>query len=445
MKKSFYILFLIFFIISTILPAFSQLTGEEITAVDTDGDGTPDISDPDPEVNVEVELVESIPLETNLDMPDVRNAHEVWLEMIEGAEKTLDIAQFYIANKEGELMEDILDAIISAAERGVTVRVILEQKMIDTYPESVKVLQDCEKISLGIYDIKNLTGGINHAKYFIVDGEEVFVGSQNMDWRALNHIHEVGLRIKSRAIAKTLERIFEADWKFCKGENVYGEEIIDRDKDGIGDEDDPSPQVPTWEKYPGENVEYLYLVSSPPELNPSGINPAGEELLRLIEEAHESIEIQLLTYSLTDYSGEYWDVLDKALRDAAAGGVHIRMILSDWCKSKPLIDYIKDLSQVENIEIKLGTIPEWSGGFISFARVEHCKYMVIDNKIAWVGTSNWSKDYFYSSRNIEIVTGCTDIVTKLSEKFEAGWNGDYVYFVDPHEDYEPPKITDGLE
>jgi hypothetical protein len=32
--------------------------------------------------NFDIELVESIPVETTLDNPDIRNTQEVWLEMI---------------------------------------------------------------------------------------------------------------------------------------------------------------------------------------------------------------------------------------------------------------------------------------------------------------------------------------------------------------------------
>ena len=62
------------------------------------------------------ELVESIPEETVLDNPDIRNTHEVWLEMLNSAKYQIDIEQFYITSEKGEMLEDILDATISAAK-----------------------------------------------------------------------------------------------------------------------------------------------------------------------------------------------------------------------------------------------------------------------------------------------------------------------------------------
>src|ERR1041385_4903515 len=63
------------------------------------------------------EIVESIPVETVLDNPDVRNTGEVWLEMINRATRSLDIEQFYISNQAGEPLDEVLRAIIRAAER----------------------------------------------------------------------------------------------------------------------------------------------------------------------------------------------------------------------------------------------------------------------------------------------------------------------------------------
>ncbi|MCE9626586.1 MAG: hypothetical protein K8R56_01570, partial [Candidatus Eisenbacteria bacterium] len=33
-----------------------------------------------------------------------------------------------------------------------------------------------------------LVGGVQHAKFMMVDGDQAWLGSQNLDWRALSHI-----------------------------------------------------------------------------------------------------------------------------------------------------------------------------------------------------------------------------------------------------------------
>ena len=49
-----------------------------------------------------IELVESVPLETSLDMPDIRNTADVWLDLIRSANKSIDIEIFYLSHEPGE-------------------------------------------------------------------------------------------------------------------------------------------------------------------------------------------------------------------------------------------------------------------------------------------------------------------------------------------------------
>src|SRR5512145_2354626 len=69
-----------------------------------------------------LQLVESFPVETTLDNPDLPEAHTVWLEMIRGARRSLDFAQFYASNEPDSRLETIVRAIEKAAARGVRVR-----------------------------------------------------------------------------------------------------------------------------------------------------------------------------------------------------------------------------------------------------------------------------------------------------------------------------------
>jgi phosphatidylserine/phosphatidylglycerophosphate/cardiolipin synthase-like enzyme len=151
------------------------------------------------------------------------------------------------------------------------------------------------------------------------------------------------------------------------------------------------------------------------------------------------VVVQLLTYSTVNYDGSPWRRVDDALRRAAARGVKVRMNLSDWNKRKPLVESIKALVRLPGIAIKLNTIPRHSSGFIPYARVDHCKYMVVDGKLGWLGTSNWSGDYFDSSRNVDLVFRDPRVVAQLARIFEQGWAGPYAYDLDPDVDYPPPR------
>lgn len=60
------------------------------------------------QTSADIEIVESIPVVTTLDNPDIRDTYPVWIEMITGAKHSLDIEQFYISNATGSLFENVL-------------------------------------------------------------------------------------------------------------------------------------------------------------------------------------------------------------------------------------------------------------------------------------------------------------------------------------------------
>jgi phosphatidylserine/phosphatidylglycerophosphate/cardiolipin synthase-like enzyme len=85
-------------------------------------------------------LVESVPVETTLDHADIPDAKDVWPEMVKGATRTLDISEFYVSNAPGSRLEPVIQAIEAAADRGVKVRLLAEEKFYKTYPETLERL-----------------------------------------------------------------------------------------------------------------------------------------------------------------------------------------------------------------------------------------------------------------------------------------------------------------
>lgn len=62
----------------------------------------------------------------------------VWLNMINNAKSTLDIGMFYFANKKGEAMEPVMDAIKNAARRNVAVRILVDSAFYSGSEKSVE-------------------------------------------------------------------------------------------------------------------------------------------------------------------------------------------------------------------------------------------------------------------------------------------------------------------
>jgi phosphatidylserine/phosphatidylglycerophosphate/cardiolipin synthase-like enzyme len=367
-----------------------------------------------PGIGPPVQLVETIPVETQLGDPRLPSAAKVWVEMIDGARRTLQLEHFYLSHWPGEPTGPVLDAIGRAARRGVEVRIILDTRFHATYPQPADSLGQVPGIRVRWIDMKNVSGGgVQHGKWMIVDGEQTFVGSQNFDWRALSHIHELGVRVRDVRVAGLFQRVFEADWLSA----APGAQ--------------PRPQV-----HPPMRVAMtmlpLAIPQAPgdslllwPSFSPLGAIPDSSlwdltAILRLLDGARSEIVAQMLTYG-SGRGSDRDSTIDLALRRAAARGVKVKLLVSDWEADNPRIRDLQRLSEVPNVEIKLSSVPEWSGGYIPFARVEHCKYLVADSIWTWVGTSNWEPDYFRSSRNAAISVRNRPIALQARGIFATGW------------------------
>lgn len=380
-----------------------------------------------------IDLVESVPVETNFEQSKIKRTSDVWTEMFDSAKSSIEIETFYFSHKEGESLTRILNALTRAANRGVKIRIIVDKKFYLENEQGVDYLIGVKNIEIRKIDFVQLAGGVMHAKYFVIDSSDVFLGSQNMDWRALSHIHEIGIRIKHRKLAEKFLRIFEIDW------------ILSQYPEFAGFAKDRKSRIKSVINYKNKLKIYsekyglvkLYPCFSPYLLTPKGYSWEETELLRLINKASEKLYIQIYSYSVTT-GKESYEKIDRALKKAAIRGVDVKIIVPDWVTDRKYFNDIKELSKTKGIEIKISSIPPFSGGFIPYARVEHCKYLVVDENISWISTSNWEKSYFYNSRNASIVIQNDKINNELTELFLKDWNGKYTEYVHIDKDY--PKI-----
>jgi phosphatidylserine/phosphatidylglycerophosphate/cardiolipin synthase-like enzyme len=383
-----------------------------------------------------VQLVETVPVETRLGNPALPAARDVWIQMIRGARRTLDIEQFYLSTWPGEPLEGVLSAIGEAAGRGVKVRLLLDARMYRTYPMPADSLGRLPHVELRRLDMGRIAGGVQHAKFFIVDGREVFLGSQNFDWRALRHIHELGVRVRDARAARAFGEVFELDWA-AAGDSTAARAPV------------PQRHVPVPIRIAqgrGDTMD-LWPSYSPKGFIPDPARWDRDALVRCLDGAQHEVVLQSLDYSLT--SRAMTDTtLDAALRRAAARGVKVEMLISDWETDGPEIGDLQRLSTVPGIAARLSTVPEWSGGYIPFARVEHCKYMVVDTLWTWVGTGNWAPDYFSRSRNLAVTMRNRPLALQARRVFEASWTApgaapvraDSTYAPKAHGESPPPGV-----
>src|SRR3954470_13984964 len=111
-----------------------------------------------------LELVETAPVETSLRHAELREAWQVWPEMIARATARIDFAEMYAVDQPPSRLTPVVDALRQALKRGVRVRFLAEARFATkTYPELVAVL------AAHGAQVKKLEKPFLHAKYFVVD------------------------------------------------------------------------------------------------------------------------------------------------------------------------------------------------------------------------------------------------------------------------------------
>ena len=363
-------------------------------------------------------LVQSIPAETDLADPSLPLAKDVWVDMIRGAQSSVDAAEFYVTSRPGSSLEPVLAELEKAGARGVKVRFLLSSKMLEQDPASVAQLRHIPGAEVRSVDLTGVSKGILHAKYFVVDGREAFLGSQNFDWRALVHIHELGVRTTDAQLVPRLAELFAIDWRFAG-----------------------SHQLPDFPALPRLLVRpSVELVASPPFLTPKDIRPSVDALVELLGQAKTSIRVQLLTFSPIAGQDQFWPVLDNALRAAAVRGVKVHLMVSDWVLGGRALPHLKALTLIPNLEVKVVSIPEAKEGHIPYARTIHSKYLVVDGTQLALGTSTWEESYFMASRNVELVFRDSPLAPQAAGIFDRLWTSPYAFALEPLKVYEKRKV-----
>jgi phospholipase D3/4 len=382
-------------------------------------------------------IVESIPL--GVDLPHSMSTLEGWETIINSSKQSIDIAAFYFTLTEGEKLPEayggwmgirFYNSLIAAArQRNVKIRIV------QNIPSRAFTDQDTQELQeLGVAEVKNLDWtklvglGVLHTKMIIVDNRHAYVGSANMDWRSLSQVKELGLLIQNCSVlVDDARKAFGVYWHAA----------------------DTAVLPPAWPNaldaqfnmhkpahimIDGIDTE-VFLASSPRSFCAEHRTTDIDALLHVINTAKRSISISVMDYSastLYQPTNHFWPTIDNALRDAAFNrGVKIRLLVSQWNYSNPIIfQFSRSLNSIQNIKVKLFQIgPDGGLPPAPYTRVNHAKYMVTDSH-TYIGTSNWSADYFLNTGGLSYTLNNPSLTSKLQAIFERDWESQYANPID---------------
>ncbi|XP_020611844.1 phospholipase D3-like [Orbicella faveolata] len=391
-----------------------------------------------------ITLVESIPEGVKFPAGSVHNPsiYNGWMNLLKSAEEQIDIASFYwtlqgsdtnTSDPSTQEGENVFEEIQAAAKRGVKIRIV-QSPRTDTFP-SLDTVYLSQK---GLADVRclNITrlvgSGILHTKMWLVDRKHFYVGSANQDWRALTQVQELGLMsYNCSCLANDMSKIFEVYWDLAKPNSQIPDPWPDKYKTGI------NADSPAQIKINGSNSASIYLTSSPPKLSPPGRQDDLAAILRVINSATKFVYISVMDYFPTTlYTDQrtYWPVIDDALRKAAFDRkVHVRLLASLWNHTRSDMKYyLRSLAALNranyaSVEVRLYTVSPYTKEIV-FTRVNHNKFMVTES-VAYVGTSNWSADYFLYTGGIAYVINETEtgdtVRAQLQAVFERNWYSNF--------------------
>ena len=294
---------------------------------------------------------------------------------INAAQSTCHL-QFYIWY-EGGTTDEVADAVIHAAARGVTCRILVDSIGSKDFLQGEQIKRLREN---GVRVIESLPAGFfkalfvridirNHRKIVVIDGEIAYTGSQNMvDPRFFKQDSGVGqwidtmVRIKG-PVVEALAGTFISDWFLETDQEKVRSRSLADDIQYIRKIADINHQPPVGD-IP------IQLVPSGPSFSPESIHKL---LLTTIYASQKNITLTT-PYFVPDES------ILTALSSAAQRGVDVRIIVPDKNDSK-LVHYASQARYKSMLESGV-VIKLFQGGLL------HSKTITVDDEFSLFGSVN---------------------------------------------------------
>jgi len=301
-----------------------------------------------------------------LDTPENRVYYNHLIEAVRAAEESINVLMSTAENypkHPGGIQSDLFDALGSAADRGVMVRVLLDESdfsssITETNKETAKLLRN-HGLRVKLDDPKVTT----HAKLIVVDEQVTIVGSSNWNYPSYTDTYQSNIKLTAEGVSSFYSSIFDVLWA---GESVEKIKLPE-----LSGDETIVPLVST-----GENRSYFSVAKE------------------MIERAEESIK--LVVFKITRYPefrNSKSNKLLKALVQANDRGVELKLILD--------VNTWSDDVNRSNRETALWLLGQGveKVSFDSLNSTTHSKVLIVDGDSVLLGSTNWS--YYSLAKNLE--------------------------------------------
>lgn len=293
--------------------------------------------------------------------------------LVTGATDRVQVAQFELFS--GTATSEIVTLLGDAADRGVAVRVLLD----DEIEQNAGAVQSL--IARGVDAKVDLFPDTTvHAKMLIADGDDALVGSTNWSTSSITRNHECNLRLSNGAPVAYIEAWFENTWA------------------------DPSQRV-------AAGVDQ----ANSPRVQALADDALLPSLLSAIGGARSRVHFSLYaTFLQPNNPSSPAMQLYQALADAADRGVEVRGIAewSDW----QFDNNDRNEAAVSWLEER-GVDMRWENAQV----ITHAKAFLVDDQ-AQIQSANISTSGFERNREVGAWTDLSTPVAALDAWFEELWS-----------------------
>lgn len=170
-------------------------------------------------------MVESIPegLVYPAGSPSFLSTTDAWQGLINASASSIDIGALYWTLRSDEVAnhsssangEQIFQSLLKYGRSGKKLRIAQNMPSQNNPNVDTDILAKKGRAEVRSVNFPQLLGsGVLHTKVWVVDGQHVYLGSANMDWRSLTQVKELGLLIENcSCLAQDISKIFQVYWQ----------------------------------------------------------------------------------------------------------------------------------------------------------------------------------------------------------------------------------------
>ena len=251
----------------------------------------------------------------------------------------------------------IIQALKDAKKRGIEIRIILEKNPYNIEWFNKKIFKELKEFGIQV-KWSSLEFKLTHSKFMVIDDRIAIIMTNNFTYSGFNSSRDFGLIDFDVRDVEEIKKLFEADW----------------------------------------HDDSFFSSSQNLVISPINSRFKFESIIK-----NTQSEILVAAEIMGDQK------IQELLSEAQKRGVQVRILLAD-IKDSEINREAGEYFQSQNIQVKYLRKP-----FL------HAKILIVDNKILYLGSINFSASSLDENRELGILLINKDLIQQVRGVFEGDW------------------------